>query len=111
MHPTRYEGSSLVTLEAMGHRRPVVATRAGGLPDKVRPGLNGWLVPPDDPEALAGALIETAEAGARLAEMGERSREIVEREFAWTVIVRRQIEVYEELIRARASTGAAPRNT
>lgn len=111
VHPTRYEGSSLVTLEAMGHRRPVVATRAGGLPDKVRPGLNGWLVPPDDPEALAGALIETAEAGARLAEMGERSREIVEREFAWTVIVRRQIEVYEELIRARASTGAAPRNT
>ncbi|MCK7518664.1 MAG: glycosyltransferase family 4 protein [Ignavibacteriales bacterium] len=36
VHPTRYEGSSIVTLEAMSHRRPVVATTAGGLPDKVR---------------------------------------------------------------------------
>ena len=53
VHPTRYEGSSLVTLEAMAHRRAVVATRAGGLPDKVRPGVNGWLVPPDDADALA----------------------------------------------------------
>ena len=43
VHPTRYEGSSLVTLEAMLHRRPVLATRAGGLPDKVIPGRTGWL--------------------------------------------------------------------
>ncbi len=35
VHPTLYEGSSLVTLEAMAHRRAVVATSAGGLPDKV----------------------------------------------------------------------------
>jgi glycogen(starch) synthase len=103
VHPTRYEGSSLVTLEAMGHRRPVVATRAGGLPDKVRPGVNGWLVEPDDPEALASALIETASAGETLTAMGHESRLIVEREFAWTVIVRRQIELYEELRAARAS--------
>ena len=37
VHPTLYEGSSLVTLEAMAHRRAVVATTAGGLPDKVGP--------------------------------------------------------------------------
>ncbi len=46
VHPTLYEGSSIVTLEAMAHRRPVVASRAGGLPDKVVPGVTGWLVPP-----------------------------------------------------------------
>ena len=46
VHPTLYEGSSLVTLEAMAHRRAVVATNAGGLPDKVKPGVNGWLVEP-----------------------------------------------------------------
>ena len=51
VHPTRYEGSSLVTLEAMAHRRPVIATRAGGLPDKVHPGVNGWLVEPNDEAA------------------------------------------------------------
>ncbi len=46
VHPTLYEGSSLVTLEAMAHRRAVVAANAGGLPDKVKPGVNGWLVEP-----------------------------------------------------------------
>ena len=40
VHPTLYEGSSLVTLEAMAHRRAVVASMAGGIPDKVRPGVN-----------------------------------------------------------------------
>lgn len=100
VHPTRYEGSSLVTLEAMGHRRAIVATRAGGLPDKVRPGVNGWLVPPDDAEALAAALIESSDAGDRLTVMGQQSRAIVEQEFAWTVIVKRQIAVYEQLLAA-----------
>src|SRR5262249_4567847 len=56
VHPTLYEGSSLVTLEAMAHRRPVVASRAGGLPDKVIPGVTGWLVPPGDADALARTL-------------------------------------------------------
>ena len=40
VHPTLYEGSSIVTLEAMAHRRAVVASRAGGLPDKVIPGVH-----------------------------------------------------------------------
>ena len=56
VHPTLYEGSSLVTLEAMAHRRAVVASAAGGIPDKVRPGENGWLVAPGDPSALAAAI-------------------------------------------------------
>jgi glycogen(starch) synthase len=104
VHPTRYEGSSLVTLEAMAHRRPIVATRAGGLPDKVRPGENGWLVEPDDAEALAGALREALLGRAALPAMGARSREIVEREFAWARIVDVQIALYEELL-SRRKTG------
>ena len=101
VHPTRYEGSSLVTLEAMVHRKPIVATRAGGLPDKVRPGENGWLVEPDNPTALAGAIKDALDARARFPDMGLRSREIVEREFAWTKIVELQLAVYEELLGRR----------
>jgi glycosyltransferase involved in cell wall biosynthesis len=99
VHPTRYEGSSLVTLEAMAHRKPVVATRAGGLPDKVRTGENGWLVEPDDPAALADAIEAAAGNAARLPAMGARSRHIVETEFAWPVLAERQIAIYEELLR------------
>ena len=98
VHPTRYEGSSLVTLEAMAHRRPVIATRAGGLPDKVRPGVNGWLVEPGDVGALAAAISESG-VTAELGPLGAASRDIVEREFAWTRLVDRHIELYEELWR------------
>jgi glycosyltransferase involved in cell wall biosynthesis len=106
VHPTRYEGSSLVTLEAMAHRRPVIATRAGGLPDKVHPGLNGWLVEPDDANGLARALQEAVAQPARLIEMGQESRAIVEREFAWSVLVDRQLELYDQLRREIQSSAA-----
>jgi glycosyltransferase involved in cell wall biosynthesis len=98
IHPTLYEGSSLVTLEAMAHRRAVIATRAGGLPDKVRPGVNGWLVDPGSVDELAGAIEAAAGSLHHLSGMGARSREIVEREFSWTVLVDRQIALYLELL-------------
>ncbi len=100
VHPTRYEGSSLVTLEAMAHRRPVIATRAGGLPDKVVPGVTGWLVPPGDADALAAAIDEAATRRDSLAQMGEAGADLVRREFAWPSIANRQIAIYEELLGA-----------
>jgi glycosyltransferase involved in cell wall biosynthesis len=104
VHPTRYEGSSIVTLEAMAHRRAIVATVAGGLPDKVRPGQNGWLVPPGDAGALADALTAAASEPMRLRAMGRHSRTLVEREFAWDVLIDRQIAMYDELLgRSRAA--------
>jgi glycosyltransferase involved in cell wall biosynthesis len=99
VHPTLYEGSSLVTLEAMAHRRAVVATTAGGLPDKVRPGINGWLVAPGDASALAGAISGALGAPRRLPEMGRAGREIVEREFSWEAAAAATLRLYDELLR------------
>jgi glycosyltransferase involved in cell wall biosynthesis len=104
VHPTRYEGSSLVTLEAMAHRRAIVATRAGGLPDKVRNGVNGWLVSPDDADALAEAVTDAAADPSRLRAMGARGRELVEQTFAWPVLADRTIDLYRQLL-ATARTG------
>ncbi len=98
VHPTLYEGSSLVTLEAMAHRRPVIATRAGGLPDKVFDGVNGWLVAPGDAHALADACERAIVERARLAEMGEASRAIVERDFSLDAVTDRLLDVYRELL-------------
>lgn len=103
VHPTRYEGSSIVTLEAMAHRKAIIATTAGGLPDKIAPGENGWLVPPGDVAALAAALEEATAAPARLAAMGRRSREIAERDFAWSSLASRYVDLYEELLSRRAA--------
>lgn len=98
VHPTQYEGSSIVTLEAMAHRRAVLATTAGGLPDKVRPGETGWLVPPGDARALAAAVRSALAAGAALTTMGLAGRALVEAEFSWTRAADRMLAVFEELL-------------
>jgi len=99
VHPTLYEGSSLVTLEAMAHGKPVVATRAGGLPDKVRPGETGWLVEPGAAPALAGALAESlAEPAETLARFGAAGRRLVEQAFAWPVVAAQLEALYAALL-------------
>ncbi|HEY0874628.1 MAG TPA: glycosyltransferase family 4 protein [Vicinamibacterales bacterium] len=99
VHPTLYEGSSLVTLEAMAHRRACVVTDAGGLPDKVRNGVNGWIVPAGDPAALTAALSGALEDPVRLQEMGAAGRRIVEEEFSWKATVRQTLALYDRLLR------------
>ncbi len=68
--------------EAMAAERPVVATRAGGIPELVREGETGFLVPKRAPEALAGRLIQLLEDPPLRARMGEAGRRMAEREFA-----------------------------
>jgi glycosyltransferase involved in cell wall biosynthesis len=56
--PSIYEGMPLVILEAMEAGVPVIASRVSGIPEVVEDGVTGWLVPPEDPRALAAALME-----------------------------------------------------
>ena len=99
VHATHYEGSSLVTLEAMAHGRAVVATRAGGIPDKVSDGVTGLLVPPGDRSALASALAALALDRTRREAMGAFGRRRVAAEFSWSVLVDRTLALYDELRR------------
>lgn len=99
IHPTLYEGSSMVTLEAMAHRKAVVATSVGGIPDKVSPGENGLLVRPGDADALASAVLEALASPKRLREWGRKGREIVESRFSWTSRVKELLRLYETLLR------------
>src|SRR5262249_2652934 len=50
--PSRQEGQGIVALEAMAARKPVVASRVGGLIETIEDGKTGVLVPPEDPAAL-----------------------------------------------------------
>jgi glycosyltransferase involved in cell wall biosynthesis len=71
--PSREEGLGTSVLEALAMERPVVATRAGGIPEMIRDGEHGLLVPPGDPPALAAAmtrLLGDPELGRRLALAG-----------------------------------------
>lgn len=102
VHPTLYEGSSLVTLEALAHRLPVIASRTGGLPDKVfETGeyADGRLVVSGDAGELAQRLLEFARMPPEmLLEMGYRGRQLVEDRFSWPAAARATVALYESLL-------------
>ena len=70
--PSRWEGFGLVALEAMRAGRMVIASNVGGLPEIVKEGVTGWLVPPDAPDELARRLAKITPQQAR--GMGEKGR-------------------------------------
>ncbi len=73
--PSFAEGLPVVIMEAMACARPVIATYIAGIPELVRPGLEGWLVPAGDAAALAETMLQAAEtAPEALAAMGARAR-------------------------------------
>jgi glycosyltransferase involved in cell wall biosynthesis len=101
VHPTLYEGSSMVTLEAMAYQKAVVATRVGGIPDKIVEGENGLLVPPGDAEALAKSIAEALKDVERLRTWGARGRALVEARFSWSRRVKELLGLYQEVLRAK----------
>ncbi len=95
--PSHAEGISNAILEAMVLRLPVVATAVGGSPELVREGVNGFLVPPGAPAALARRVLDLL-ANAQLRErMGERGRRIAEREFGVAQMRASYDALYEDL--------------
>jgi glycosyltransferase involved in cell wall biosynthesis len=74
--PSRREALSLTLVEAAAAGRPAIASRVGGIPEVVQDGVSGWLVPPDDPPALADAIQRLAAASAETrAALGAAARQ------------------------------------
>ena len=89
------EGLGSAVLEAMAANRPVVATRAGGIPEAVVDGTTGVLVPPADPEALAEAIVGLLKDPARREQLAAAGRGRVAAEFSVDKMVQRTLAVYE----------------
>lgn len=101
VHVAREEAQGLVLLEAMSCGKAVIATRVNGIPELVRDGETGLLVAPDDPAALAAALIRLEQDPALCALLGARGEEIVRREHSWGQFTDKYIATYEQAIRGR----------
>jgi glycogen synthase len=77
---------------------PVVATRAGGVPEIIDDGVTGRLVAPESPSQLAEAAGELLDSPSLRIEMGKQAREAVCRRFTVQAQAQRYLELYEQLI-------------
>jgi len=96
--PSYREGLGMVLVEGAACGRPLVATDVPGCREVVRHGVNGLLVPPRDPEALAEAIATLLKDPALRARMGARGREIAVQEFSEERVVRETLELYRQLL-------------
>ena len=96
--PSAYEGLPYVILEAMRFGAPVVATRVSGNPEAIEDGVTGFLVPPDDPEALAARCVQILRDPALARRLAAAARERLAQRFDRD----RQVDEYLEYYRALA---------
>ncbi len=96
-NPSDHEGLPLAVLEAMSLGTPVVATAVGGVPSVIQTGLNGILVPPGDPEALADALLGIATDRPLREQLGAAALRDATAKHGLEAMVREVESVYAEL--------------
>jgi glycosyltransferase involved in cell wall biosynthesis len=100
------EGVPKVLMEAAASGRAIVTTAVPGCRDIVRDGVNGLLVQPKDPIALAQALETLLNDASLRSKMGKRGRDIAVREYSQEAAVRETLDLYDRLLRSRLNDAA-----
>jgi glycosyltransferase involved in cell wall biosynthesis len=96
LQPSRSEGMPLTVLEAMAHSRAVIGTSISGTEELVREGVNGLLVPPDNPAALARAIADLAGRN-NLTDLGARARATAQK-LSWSTIADQYLELFRSCL-------------
>lgn len=100
--PSVQEAFGQTVLEAMSCGTPVVGFDLGGIPEMVRPGVTGELVPPKDTKSLGAAVRGLLEDSEKRAELSANGRRVAVEEFAPDIQAGRYAEVYRSMLGARA---------
>jgi glycosyltransferase involved in cell wall biosynthesis len=99
---SRQEGLPIAILEGMASRLPLVATAVGEVPTVIQDGRTGVLVPAEDPELLAAAILELLRDPAKRERVGSAARQLVEDDFSAERMTADYLRVYEDAIAVAA---------
>ena len=99
--PSRSEGFSNAIIEAMAASLPIVATNVGGNAEAVKNGVSGFIVPPEDPEALAAAISRLLADMPLATAMGIAGKMIVSANFTTEAMMKRITSTYKKLLSAK----------
>ncbi|HWP65222.1 MAG TPA: glycosyltransferase family 4 protein [Candidatus Limnocylindria bacterium] len=93
--PSRFEGNPLIAIEAMQAGAPLIASDIPGLPPELRPGETGYLVPPEDPAALAAAIDALLDDASLARRLGAAAAQAARDMPAWPTIAAEVLAVYD----------------
>jgi len=91
------EGIPQFLFQIMAMGKPVIATEVGGIPEIVTSGVTGVLIPPEDPAALAKALVQVLGDPGSARRLGEEGRRLVEKEYTVEKMAEKVYRVYQQV--------------
>jgi glycosyltransferase involved in cell wall biosynthesis len=92
------EPFGLTMLEALSAAKPMIVTKAGGMPEIIRDGINGYVVPVKDFEALAARAIQLLANDSLRRRLGYTGREMVEAYYTKEIVTRNTLETYKKAL-------------
>ncbi|MEQ4618089.1 MAG: glycosyltransferase [Corticimicrobacter sp.] len=95
---SHHEALSFACRESMAMGLPVLVSDAGGLPENVSHGSNGWIVPCRDPVAIRDVLVNVLEHRAAIVDMGRQARLRAEQEFSLQVFSENTFKAYSQIV-------------
>lgn len=96
--PSRWEGLGLVAMEAMAAGRVVIGTNVEGLNEVVKNGINGLLVKPENPEALAKRIIFCIQNEGECGDIARKARKYAKKHFSIEDMVEKYEKIYQEMV-------------
>jgi glycosyltransferase involved in cell wall biosynthesis len=97
-----------VIVEGMACGLPAIAVDAHGPATIIESGEDGWLVPPDDEDALADALVEAVNDPEERRRRGEAAYESSRARYSWPALAEEVAKVYEDVVEGRPESDTAP---